>query len=59
MDYYSTQEDADEGIAALFDIVGSGKVRPHIGRRYPLAQAADAHRDLEARRTVGSTVLEV
>jgi NADPH2:quinone reductase len=59
MDYYSTQEDADEGIGALFDVVGSGKVKPHIGARYPLASAADAHRDLEARRTVGSTVLEV
>jgi NADPH2:quinone reductase len=59
MDYYSTQEDADEGIGALFDVVGSGKVKPHIGARYPLAGAADAQRDLEARRTVGSTVLEV
>lgn len=59
MDYYSTQEDADEGIAALFDVVGSGKVDPHIGARYPLENVAEAHRDLEARRTVGSTVLEV
>lgn len=59
MDYYSTQEDADEGIAALFDVVGSGRVKPYIGARYPIQQAADAHRDLEARRTVGSTVLEV
>ena len=57
--YYATQEDADEGVAALFDVVGSGKVKPHIGARYPLAEAAEAHRDLEARRTVGSTVLEV
>jgi NADPH2:quinone reductase len=59
MDYYATKADADEGIAALFDVVGSGKVKPHIGGRYPLANAADAHRDLEARATVGSTVLEV
>jgi len=59
MDYYSIQADADEGIGALFDVVGSGKVKPHIGRRYPLAEVAEAHRDLEARRTVGSTVLEV
>jgi NADPH2:quinone reductase len=57
--YYATQEDSDEGIAALFDVVGSGRVKPHIGARYPLADAAQAHRDLEARRTVGSTVLEV
>ena len=59
MDYYATKQDADEGIAALFDVVGSGRVKPHIGGRYPIANAADAHRDLEARATVGSTVLEV
>ncbi len=56
--YYSTQEDAAEGVAALFNIVGSGRVRPHIGARYPLAEAAEAHRALEARGTVGSTVLK-
>jgi NADPH2:quinone reductase len=28
-----------------------------VGQRYPLAEAAQAHRDLEARKTVGSTVL--
>jgi NADPH2:quinone reductase len=59
MDYYATQSDADEGIAALFDVVGSGRVKPHIGGRYPLRDAAQAHRDLESRKTVGSTVLEV
>jgi NADPH2:quinone reductase len=32
-------------------------VRLHIGQRYPLADAAQAHRDLEARKTTGSTVL--
>lgn len=58
-DYYSSQEDADEGIAALFDVVASGKVKPHIGARYPLSDAAQAHADLEARRTMGSTVLDV
>jgi NADPH:quinone reductase len=56
--YYASPKEAAEGVAALFDMVGSGRVRPHIGGRYPLAQAAQAHRDLEARATVGSTVLE-
>jgi NADPH:quinone reductase len=37
--------------------VKSGAVRVRIGQRYPLADAAQAHRDLEARRTTGSTVL--
>jgi NADPH2:quinone reductase len=37
--------------------VRARKVRVLIGQRYPLAQAAEAHRDLEGRRTTGSTVL--
>lgn len=56
-DYYATPEDTAEGCAALFDMVVAGKVTPHIGARYPLREAADAHRALEARKTVGSTVL--
>lgn len=56
-DYYSNAEDAEEGFDALFDMVLSGQVRPLIAARYPLAEAAEAHRELEARRTTGSTVL--
>lgn len=41
----------------LFEVVQSGKVKIEIGRHYPLREAAQAHRDLEARRTTGSTVL--
>lgn len=58
-DYYSTPEETREGISALFEMVVSGSVRPHIGARYPLREVAQAHRDLEARLTVGSTVLTV
>jgi len=58
-DYYSTADDTKEGVSALFEMVVSGKVRPHIGSRYALRDAAQAHEDLEARRTVGSTVLMV
>lgn len=43
--------------AALFEVVVSGKVRIEVAQRYPLREAAQAHRDLEARRTTGSTVL--
>jgi NADPH:quinone reductase len=57
--YYRNRDEAAEGVGALFDVVGSGEVRPHIGARYPLADAAEAHRALEARETVGSTVLVV
>jgi NADPH:quinone reductase len=41
----------------LFAVVGSGAVKIRIDQRYPLADVAQAHRDLEARKTTGSTVL--
>lgn len=41
----------------LFDVVSSGRVRVRIGGRYTLADAANAHRDLEARRTTGALIL--
>ncbi len=43
----------------LFDAVQSGKVKIEIGQTYPLKDAAQAHRDLEGRKTTGSTVLVV
>ncbi len=49
----ATQVMADE----LFEVVTSGRVKIRIDQRYPLADVAQAHRDLEARRTTGSTVL--
>jgi NADPH2:quinone reductase len=48
-----TQSMADD----LFEVVESGAVKIHIAQRYALADAAQAHRDLEARRTTGSSVL--
>jgi NADPH2:quinone reductase len=41
----------------LFQVVLSGAVKIRIDQRYPLADAAQAHRDLEARKTTGSSVL--
>ena len=49
----STQAMADE----LFNVVASGQVQIRIDQRYPLAQVQQAHRDLEARKTTGSTIL--
>jgi NADPH2:quinone reductase len=43
----------------LFDVVLSGAVKIEINQTYPLKEAAQAHRDLESRNTVGSTVLTV
>jgi NADPH2:quinone reductase len=49
----ATQAMADD----LFAVLQSGAVKPRIERRYALAEAAQAHRDLEARATVGSSLL--
>jgi NADPH2:quinone reductase len=57
MTYTAAREDLLAGAADLFDVVLAGKVRIEIQQRYPLAEAAQAHRDLEARRTTGSTLL--
>ncbi len=43
----------------LFTVVLSGAVKIEINQTYPLRDAAQAHRDLESRKTVGSTVLIV
>ena len=47
-----------EMASELFDVVLSGKVRPLIGQRFALRDAADAHRALESRATTGSIVLQ-
>jgi NADPH2:quinone reductase len=41
----------------LFEAVTSGKVKIHIDQTYPLADIAQAHRDLEARKTTGCTII--
>ena len=55
--YIARRDDLEAAARETFRIVSSGKVRITIGQRYALADAAAAHRDLEARRTVGATVL--
>ncbi len=42
---------------ALFAVVGSGQVKIEVNQTYALSDAASAHRDLEARKTTGSTIL--
>lgn len=58
-DYTRTPAELARAARELFDLVQRGVLSVHIGQRYPLADAARAHADLEARRTVGSTVLTV
>lgn len=53
----ATRELLDECSSALFDVVGSGAVKINVKQTYPLAETQQAHIDLEARKTTGSTVL--
>jgi NADPH2:quinone reductase len=57
--YNSTPEELDASARAVFDVVASGAVKITIGQTYRLSEAAEAHRDLDARRTVGASVLLV
>ena len=57
--FVATRELLEENSGDLFDVVTSGKVRIYVNQTYPLKEAAQAHRDLEARKTTGSTVLMV
>ncbi len=55
--HMATREDAQEMADELFAMLETGKLKVEIGQRFALADAERAHRDLEGRRTVGSTVL--
>ncbi len=55
--YVESRQDLLAASQELFEIVLSGRVRIEIGKTWPLAKAAEAHRDLEARRTTGSSLL--
>jgi len=55
--YTATREDLVKAARELFAVVKSGKVKISINQTYPLRDAAQAQRDLEARKTTGSTVL--
>lgn len=56
-DYYRDPAEAAAGAARLWDMIGSGKLTITVGQTYALTDAAQAHIDLEARRTTGSTLL--
>lgn len=59
MTYMAKRADLESSAAELFDFVGSGAIEITIGASFPLKDAADAHRALEARETTGSTILTV
>lgn len=56
-DYIATPGMLATNAGKLFGRIASGVLKPHIGARFPLTDAAEAHRALESRATTGSTVL--
>jgi len=57
MTYTAQRADLENAAAELFDAVLTAAVKIEVNQTYPLAEAAQAHRDLEARKTTGSTIL--
>jgi NADPH2:quinone reductase len=56
-DFIRERASLDAGAAELFSLVEQGRVKISVNQRYALSDAAQAHRDLEARKTTGCTVL--
>jgi len=56
-DYYATPEDRSAGSTRLFELLARGVLKPEIGQRFALEDAAQAHRAIEAGQTMGATLL--
>lgn len=56
-DYYKDPTEAAAGAAKLWEMLAAGHINVTVGQTYALTDAAQAHIDLEARRTTGSTLL--
>jgi NADPH2:quinone reductase len=57
VNYIATREELVARAASVFGMIAAGKLRLRLAHRYPLADARQAHRDLEARRTTGKVLL--
>jgi NADPH2:quinone reductase len=55
--YYATKEERDAGFARVFEMLAKGAISPEIGQTFALEDAAEAHRQLEASKTEGASVL--
>jgi NADPH:quinone reductase-like Zn-dependent oxidoreductase len=55
-DYVRARPDLESTARELFEVIASGAVKIHVAQTYPLRDAEQAHRDLEARMTTGSTL---
>jgi NADPH:quinone reductase-like Zn-dependent oxidoreductase len=58
-DYIADPAEKAELAAEVFGLVGSGKIKIEINQRYSLENAAQAHRDLESRKTTGSSIFVI
>jgi NADPH2:quinone reductase len=56
-DYIATHDELEQGADALFAEIASGRIMVQVHQTFPLRDAAEAHRQLESRNTVGSSVL--
>jgi NADPH2:quinone reductase len=56
-DYIKTHEELQARATALFARLAAGQVKAHVGQTFALSDAAEAHRALASRRTIGATVL--
>jgi NADPH2:quinone reductase len=57
--YVASRAELERSATELFEVVASGQVKVEIAQRFPLADAAEAHRALEGRKTTGSTILTI
>ncbi|MNP83866.1 Quinone oxidoreductase 1 [compost metagenome] len=58
-DYIADPAEKAELVGELFDHVGSGRISIDINQHYALADAVQAHRDLESRKTTGSSIFVI
>ena len=57
--YTASRHELETAANELFDVVARGKVKIEVKQRFALKDAAEAHRQLEARKTSGSTILTI
>ena len=57
LDYYADPEERQRGVARVFEMLRKGAIAPTVGQTFPLEEAGEAHRRLEAGQTHGSTLL--
>ena len=57
--YIATREQLEQSARELFEMVSTGKVKIEVKQRFALKDAAEAHRQLEGRKTSGSTILTI